>query len=70
MLAVAESATSAADQTSMRLTRDEWRWLVTFDRDYGELVFRQQFAPPPLVLLLRIRSYASGTVERLMPALE
>ncbi len=56
VLAVAESATSAADTAVMALAREEGRWLVTFDRDYGELVFRQQFAPP-LVLLLRVRSY-------------
>jgi predicted nuclease of predicted toxin-antitoxin system len=57
VLAVAESAVSAADPTVMALAREQGRWLVTFDRDYGELVFRQQFAPPPLVLLLRVRSY-------------
>lgn len=30
---------------------------MIFDRDNGELVFRQQFAPPHSVLLLRVRSY-------------
>jgi len=57
VLAVAESAVSAVDTYVMALARDEGRWLATFDRDYGELVFRHRFPPPPLVLLLRVSSY-------------
>lgn len=56
-LSVAESATSAADPAVMALACEQGRWLATFDRDYGELVFRRQFAAPRLVLLLRVRSY-------------
>jgi predicted nuclease of predicted toxin-antitoxin system len=55
--AIAESAVSAADTDVMALARDEGRWLATFDRDYGELVFRRRLPPPPLVLLLRVPSY-------------
>lgn len=43
VLAVAESAASAADPAVMALAREQGRWLATFDRDYGELVFRQGF---------------------------
>lgn len=57
VLAVAESAASAADPAVMALAREQGRWLATFDRDYGELVFRQRISPPPLVLLLRVQSY-------------
>ena len=57
VLAIAESATSAADVDLMALARDQTRWLATFDRDYGELVFRRRLPPPPLVLLFRVRSY-------------
>lgn len=57
VLSVSEASTGATDSDVMELARSEGRWLVTFDRDYGELVFRQQYAPPPVVLLLRPRSY-------------
>lgn len=57
VLAIAESAAGAADTDVMALAREERRWLVTFDRDYGELVFRRRLPPPPLVPLLRVPSY-------------
>ena len=57
VLAVAEGAPSAADPDVMALARTEGRWIATFDRDYGELVFRRNLAPPPLILLLRVPSY-------------
>ncbi len=57
VLGVAEVAASSADPHVMALAREQGRWLATFDRDYGELVFLQGLAPPPLVLLLRVQSY-------------
>lgn len=30
---------------------------MTFDRDYGELLFARNHAPPPAVILLRVKSY-------------
>ena len=56
VLAIAESHASIDDVAVMRLARESSRWLITFDLDYGELVFRQHL-PPPLVLLLRVPSY-------------
>jgi predicted nuclease of predicted toxin-antitoxin system len=58
VLAIAESHASIDDAAVMRLARESARWLITFDRDYGELVFRQDLPPPPLVLLLRVPSYS------------
>jgi predicted nuclease of predicted toxin-antitoxin system len=57
VVAVAECSASAADPDVMALAREQGRWLATFDRDYGELVFRRRFPPPPLVLLLRVETY-------------
>lgn len=34
------------------------RWIVTFDRDYGELVFARKVAPPPAIIFLRQGAYA------------
>ncbi len=57
VLAVGESVAGAGDPAVMALAHEQGRWLATFDRDYGELVFRQGFTPPPLVLLLRVPVY-------------
>lgn len=57
VLAVAEEAASAEDPDVMALACREGRWLATFDRDYGELVFRKSLPPPPLILLFRTPSY-------------
>lgn len=34
------------------------RWVVTFDRDYGELVFARKVPPPAAILFLRQGAYA------------
>ena len=39
-----------------RATRDQL-WLVTFDRDYGELIFARGHPSPPVVILLRVKAY-------------
>jgi predicted nuclease of predicted toxin-antitoxin system len=57
VLVIAETHASIDDPAVMRLARETSRWLITFDRDYGELVFRQHLPPPPLILLLRVASY-------------
>jgi predicted nuclease of predicted toxin-antitoxin system len=69
VIAVGELEASATDPRVMARARAEGRWLATFDRDYGELVFRRGLAPPPLILLLRVTSYLpaepAGWIESL-----
>jgi predicted nuclease of predicted toxin-antitoxin system len=48
---------SARDQDVMALARRERRWLITFDRDYGDLIFREGLAPPPAILYFRQGDY-------------
>ena len=57
VLSIAESHSGDADTDVLALAREEERWLVTFDRDYGELLFARNYAPPPAVILLRVQSY-------------
>ena len=57
ILCIAESYPGIDDTTVLALARKEERWLVTFDRDYGELLFARNYAPPPAVILLRAQSY-------------
>ncbi len=55
--AIAEISPTAPDPDVMARAWSEGRWLATFDHDYGELVFKRQLVPPPVVLLLRVPSY-------------
>ena len=57
VLAIAESWPGAADAEVLALAVRESRWLVTFDRDYGELLFAHRLPAPPAVILLRAPSY-------------
>ena len=56
-LAIAESLAGIADQDVLALAVREQRWLVTFDRDYGDLLFARKLPAPPAVILLRVSSY-------------
>ena len=57
VLSIVESHSGDADTEVLALAREEGRWLVTFDRDYGELLFARNYAPPPAVILLQVPSY-------------
>ncbi|WP_295450851.1 DUF5615 family PIN-like protein [uncultured Thiodictyon sp.] len=64
VLHIAEQYASVTDEAVMALACAEARWLITFDRDYGELVFQRHLPPPPLILLLRVPSYQPGEPAR------
>ena len=53
MLSIREIAPGIADAEVLRLAVNQSRLLVTFDRDYGELIFRQGFEPPPSIIYFR-----------------
>lgn len=53
VLSVQETMPGATDEAVLATACETGRWLVTFDRDYGELVFSRQCAPPPAILYLR-----------------
>ena len=48
----------ASDEEVLAYARREQRWIVTFDRDYGELVFRKRMLPPPAIIYLRQEAYS------------
>ncbi|MGI8896352.1 MAG: DUF5615 family PIN-like protein [Casimicrobiaceae bacterium] len=54
---VSESAPGSTDVEVLDRAVRENRWLVTFDRDYGELVFARRLPASPAVILLRVVSY-------------
>jgi predicted nuclease of predicted toxin-antitoxin system len=51
---IAEDSPGIADRQVLQRAREQGRWLITLDRDYGELIFRNGEPPPPGVLYLRI----------------
>lgn len=57
VVAVAEVMPAAQDVQVLAYARETGRWIVTFDRDYGELVFKRGIAPPPAILYLRQEPY-------------
>jgi predicted nuclease of predicted toxin-antitoxin system len=58
VLSIAESASSIADVAVMEIARRQLRWILTFDRDYGELVFARRLPPPPAIVLFRVSGYS------------
>ena len=57
VVSVTEIMPAASDDQVMEYARKEQHWIVTFDRDYGELVFKKGMAPPPAILYLRQEPY-------------
>jgi len=64
--AVAEGGVGLADPNVLALAVAEKRWIVTFDRDYGELIFARQLAAPPAVILFRMHSYRPDDPGRVL----
>lgn len=55
---VADIMPGASDTRVLAHAAQSGRWIVTFDRDYGELVFARKVTPPPAIVYLRQGSYA------------
>lgn len=51
------------------LAREAGRWIVTFDRDYGELVFKEHLPAPPAILYLRQEPYPPERIAQLVLAM-
>lgn len=74
VVAVAQAMPAASDIQVLDFARREGRWIVTFDRDYGDLVFRHALPPPPAILYLRQEPYppekAADLVMAMLPLRE
>ena len=55
--AISDDQPSVDNETVLNRARREDRALVTFDRDYGELVFKRKLPAPRIILLLRVTHY-------------
>ena len=59
---------AASDEEVLSYARRERRWIVTFDRDYGDLVFRKGMPPPPAIIYLRQEAYSREKPAQLVQA--
>ena len=50
-------APSITDREVMQIAIDENRTIITFDRDYGELIYKYGFRPRAGVIFLRMQNY-------------
>lgn len=53
VVAVAERSPGIRDTHVLELACAENAWLITFDRDYGDLIFKRRQAAPPGIVYLR-----------------
>lgn len=63
VIAVADSCAGSTDNQVLQLAISQQRVLVTFDRHFGELVFRRQIKPPGLIYV-RIRASSASEMYR------
>lgn len=57
VLAIGEHAPGISDMQVLTLAAEQQRWILTFDRDYGELLFARGLPPPPALIYLKLTSY-------------
>ena len=50
---ITETMPGISDEEVLQIAVAEGRIILTFDRDYGELLFRYRHAPPPAVVYFR-----------------
>lgn len=63
VLAVSEARKGIKDEEVLSLSVAEGRWVVTFDRDYGDLIFVKKL---PALLYIRLLSYRPEDPGRLL----
>lgn len=66
VLAIAESHKSVSDREVLSIAVTQVRWVMTFDRDYGDLIFSRNFPTPPALIYLRLHSYRPEEPGRLL----
>lgn len=67
---VAEHNAGMLDEDVLSWSVRDARWLITMDRDYGELLFRRRLPAPSTLIYLRLpKPLAHEVAERLLPLL-
>lgn len=66
VLAVAEARPKLPDREVLALARREGRILLSFDRDHGDLIFREGVPAPPAVVYLRLYPASPEALDALL----
>lgn len=64
VVSVSDLMPGASDQAVLAHAVQHSLWLLTFDRDYGELVFARSAAAPPAILFVRQSPQAAEAFGR------
>lgn len=62
---VRTEAPGSPDEDVLLWAAREGRILLSFDKDFGELVFKLKMAPPPGIILFRFAPTSPATVARI-----
>lgn len=54
---IREDSSGIDDVSVLARAVKEQRWLLTFDMDYGELIYRRSLTPPPALVLYRLQTF-------------
>ena len=57
---IAEEMPGITDKTVVEIARETHRTILTFDKDYGELIFKYGMASPPTVIFFRYKGVLPG----------
>lgn len=57
VIAIGEDYPGVSDEYVMKLALTEERVILTFDRDYGELIYKHNYRPAKGVIYLRLEKY-------------
>ena len=60
---------SIQDHEVMKIAINEERTILTFDRDYGELIFKHKYKPQKGVIYLRLDNYAADQPGKIIEEL-
>jgi predicted nuclease of predicted toxin-antitoxin system len=55
---IGEDNPSISDRAVMEIAESEQRIILTFDRDYGELIYKYNYKPSQGVVYLRLNTYS------------
>jgi predicted nuclease of predicted toxin-antitoxin system len=59
IISVGTEFSGITDKEVLDVAKEQERTIITFDRDYGELIFKHNFRPEQGVIYLRLSLYSS-----------
>lgn len=66
VISIGEDDPSISDRAVMEIAQKEQRLILTFDRDYGELIYKYDHKPEAGVLYLRLSAFTPEEPARIV----